>query len=285
MEYGINGYNRIDPEYRKEIKQKYWDIAFGLQEVDSLKPSDYIKELAKKNIDSEMSNKEIEKALYDHYDQSDHYDHRDRECDIVSNRIVELLEMEGFPFRTSSLNAIHRYLFKDIYEDAGEYRTFNISKKEAVLYGDTVKYCNHFMIEETLKYDFENEMQKESLAFVTPDVAVERITNFTSSIWQVHPFSEGNTRTTAVFIERYLNSVGYRVNNDLFKEHSKFFRDALVRSNYAVYPHGIVADKSFLTQFFDNLLTTRQHDLDKLDLRLTKLENMKILPNISELVP
>ena len=285
MEYGKNGYEKIDPEYRKEVKQKYWDIAFGLQAVDSLQPSEYVKELSQKNVNAEMSNAEIEEALYDYYNQSENYNQRDRECDIVSNRIVELLEMDGFPFRPSSLNAIHRYLFKDIYEDAGEYRTFNMSKKEPVLYGDTVKYCNFFMIEETLKYDFENEMSKESLALLNPDAVVERIADLSSAIWQIHPFSEGNTRTTAVFIERYLNSVGYNVNNDLFKEYSKFFRNALVRSNYAAYPYGIMADKSFLIKFFENLLTTKQNDLNKLDLRLDKLKNMKILPNASVMQP
>ena len=61
---------------------------------------------------------------------------------------------------------------------------------------------------------------------------INNITDFSSSIWQIHPFREGNTRTTAIFIEKYLVSLGYNVDNTLFKDKSVYFRNALVRSNY-----------------------------------------------------
>ena len=50
MQYGMNGYERLEPESRKEVKEKYWAIAFGLQEVDALKPSEYVKKVSEKNI-------------------------------------------------------------------------------------------------------------------------------------------------------------------------------------------------------------------------------------------
>ncbi len=41
-------------------------------------------------------------------------------------------------------------------------------------------------------------------------------TKFTSDIWKIHPFCEGNTRATAVFIIKYLKTLGFHVSNDVF---------------------------------------------------------------------
>lgn len=67
-------------------------------------------------------------------------------------------------------------------------------------------------------------------------------------------FGEGNTRTTAVFAIKYLASLGYRVSNNMFKDNSWFFRNALVRANYADYMNGVKRDWSYLEDFFKNLL-------------------------------
>ncbi len=64
------------------------------------------------------------------------------------------------------------------------------------------------------------------------DQIVTHITQFVSGLWQIHPFGEGNTRTTAVFTIQYLRSMGFNVENDLFANHSWYFRNALVRANY-----------------------------------------------------
>ena len=61
---------------------------------------------------------------------------------------------------------------------------------------------------------------------------VEHIVQFVAKLWQIHPFREGNTRTTAVFAILYLRSLGFAVMNDLFANHSWYFRNALVRANY-----------------------------------------------------
>ena len=41
---------------------------------------------------------------------------------------------------------------------------------------------------------------------------INNIVDFSSRIWKIHPFREGNTKTTALFIEKYLVSLGYDVN-------------------------------------------------------------------------
>ena len=74
---------------------------------------------------------------------------------------------------------------------------------------------------------------------------------------------EGNTRTTAVFIEKYLRSLGYKVDNEMFEKHSRYFRDALVRANYANLPKNIAKTDEFLVKFFENLLLGSNHSLNE----------------------
>ena len=272
-------YKKIEYAADRDTKLKYWNIALGLQAVDDLKPSKYLIELAQSNIDGEITNQEIEDLLYSHYknETNEQRLERTKECDVVSNRITELLNNEGLAINPGSLKAIHKYLFKDIYENAGEYRTYNISKEEPVLNNRTVKYANYFQIEDMLEYDFNTE-KKQKYATMNEQGVIRRISEFTSGIWQIHPFMEGNTRTTAIFIERYLNSIGFNVNNELFKENSKYFRNALVRSNYADYQNGIDTSHVFLEKFFENLLFKGENILQSRDLIVKQYfnENLQV---------
>lgn len=73
-------------------------------------------------------------------------------------------------------------------------------------------------------------------------------------IRRIHPFGEGNTRATAVFIIKYIRTFGLKVDNKAFKNHSWFFRNALVRANYNDLQNGIHSTTRFLEMFFSNLL-------------------------------
>lgn len=244
-------------------KQEYWDTGIGLNKVDNLEPSKYLLELSQKNINGELKYDEAEKLLKSYYETQDENDlkvQREKECDLVSLRIALLLEDKSFGFSPITLKNIHKYLFKDIYDFAGNYRECNITKKEDILNGDTVKYVNYQDIESYLEYDFKEEKEFD-YSKLNRDELIKHIAKFTSSIWQVHPFREGNTRTTAVFIEKYLNSMGFDVNNDMFKENSLYFRNSLVRSNYGNIPKGIYPSFDYLIKFFENLLQGKENKL------------------------
>ena len=87
------------------------------------------------------------------------------------------------------------------------------------------------------------------------------MTSKPTSVWQSHPFREGNTRTTEVFVIKYLRSIGFKVDNDLFADNSWYFRNALVRANYRNPSKGIEPNKSFLNWFFRNLILGEHHEL------------------------
>lgn len=91
--------------------------------------------------------------------------------------------------------------------------------------------------------------------------AIKHIAKFTSDIWQIHPFCEGNTRATAVFIIKYLKTFGFDINNDIFARKSWYFRNALVRANYNNLKKGISSTTKYLELFFENLLLGYENEL------------------------
>ena len=254
-------------------KQEYWSAGIGLNKVDNLEPSKYLLELSEKNINGELKYYEVEDLLKKYYETQNQTDikvQQEKECDLVSLRIAQLLEDKSFGFSPITLKNIHKYLFKDIYNFAGNYRDYNISKKEPILNGESVKYVNYQDIESYFDYDFKEEKNFD-YSKLNQNELIQHIAKFTSSIWQVHAFGEGNTRTTAVFIEKYLNNMGFNVNNDMFKEHSQYFRNALIRSNYGDIPKGIYPTFDYLVMFFENLLQGTKHELKNRDLYIKEL--------------
>ena len=155
---------------------------------------------------------------------------------------------------------IHRRLFEDVFDHAGKIRTYNITKKEWVLKGDTVIYASWNSIKDTLDYDFrtEKEFSYEGLSL---NESIKHLVKFASDIWQIHPFAEGNTRATAVFMIKYMKTFGLKVDNDAFKKHSWYFRNALVRANYNDLKNGIHATTKYLEMFFSNLLLGTDYEL------------------------
>lgn len=248
-----------DAEKRKE----YWSTGIGLNQVDGLSPSGYLLELAKKNIEGEVGTEEIKDLLATHYEQNEHSEEH-YECDLVSTRIVELLEQECFTFSPQMLKSIHKYLFKGIFPDeiVGQFRDCNITKSEPILNGNTVNYGNWNMIDDLYTYDFEQE-KGYKYTYPIDSKQIKHLADFVSRIWQVHPFREGNTRTTAVFTELYLRSMGFDVNNEMFKNHSLYFRGALVRSNYRNVKENVDVTYEYLQKFFSNLLANTEYMLDE----------------------
>ncbi len=243
-------------EPNKAEKAKVWKTAIGLQQVDGLKPSEYLIETAKQNIEGHITIDEVKKRIENYYQQHPTKTDEDRteEADKVSARIAEMLSEQTFTFSPAEYLNIHRRLFTGIYKFAGKIRDYNITKKEWVLNGETVLYASADSLRATLEYDFEQE-RKFSYKGLNEQEIIEHIAHFISNLWQIHIFGEGNTRTTAIFLIKYLQKLGFKnVNNDLFADYSWYFRNALVRANYEDLSRGIYRTEKFLIRFLSNLL-------------------------------
>lgn len=274
LDSSINDYIEAEPP-KNYVKQSQWDMAIGLQEVDSLKPSKYLEKLLQENVTGEKTIYEVEKELKEYYkekEKNNDINHNELECDLVSTRIVELLQEDNFELSVDYLKYVHKYLFQDVYEFAGKFRKVDFSKHERILNNDSVAYGDHKLLERSLDYDITLEKNKNYKEMNIVDV-INNITDFSSRIWQIHPFREGNTRTTALFIEKYLVSLGYNVDNTLFKDKSVYFRNALVRSNYFNNYLNIKEDNSFLIKFYENLLLGKNNNLHSKDLIVEELFN------------
>ena len=251
-------------EPAKKEKAYAWATAIGLQQVDGLTPSKYLFETAKRNIDGEISVAEATSIIDSYYEskvnRSSGDDGRTEEADKVSSRIAQILSEKSFNFSPSYLIALHGRLFDGIFKFAGKIRDYDISKKEWVLDGDSVMYGAAFELKAALDYDFEQE-RHFSYKNLTLEEIVKHITFFVSRLWQIHAFGEGNTRTTAVFTIKYLRSLGFDADNELFAENSWYFRNALVRANYNNLQKGIHENSEFLEKFFRNLLLKEHNEL------------------------
>ena len=250
-------------------KAQAWKTAIGLQAVDGLSPSAYLVDLAKKNIEGQMSLQALHTLLEHYYESHPNEQDRTSEADMVSLRISELLLEKAFTFTPNEYLSIHRYLFTDIYPHAGSIRDYNITKKEWVLDGDTVTYGSVSELGATLRYDIEQE-KSFSYANLTMSESIRHLAIFVARLWQIHVFGEGNTRTTAVFFIKYLRTLGFTVTNDMFADHAWYFRNALVRANYQNLKQGVYRTTEYLECFLRNLLLDEDHVLSNRSMHIQR---------------
>ena len=264
-------------------KAGYWQTAIGLQAVDGLKVSGYLQDTARQHIEGNITIDEARELVNQYYITKTAHDANDEdkeEADRVSSNIVKVLSSPTFNFTTGGYQSVHRRVFEGVMKHAGEFRTYDITKKEWVLEGGTVLYLNWEDLRRAIDYDLEQE-RSYSYKGKSHDEMISHLTRFVSGLWQIHAFGEGNTRTTAVFTIQYLRSLGFDVNNDLFAKHSWYFRNALVRANYHNVSKGIDFTPIFLERFFRNLLFGEQWDLRNRYLHIHPTKEWSVQPNLA----
>lgn len=250
-------------EPEKKDRAEAWRVAIGLQAVDGLKTSEYLQETARRNIEGEITIDEARELVKQYYvSKSQHDDDEEdrQEADRVSANIAKIINERAFTFSANGLISIHRNIFSGVFKHAGQLREYDITKNEWVLRGDTVLYGRWQDLRMALEYDIEKENQFDYKGLSMEEV-ITHLSRFVSGIWQTHPFCEGNTRATAVFAIKYLQSIGFKADNRMFEEHSWYFRNALVRANYKNVAKGISQDGHFLELFFRNLLMGENNEL------------------------
>ena len=260
-----------------------WSTAIGLQAVDGLKTSEYLNDLARRNIEGEITIDEVEQLLNSYYENKTTREADDddkQEADKASKNIKRILSVKTCDFSTNGYISLHRRIFEGVMKHAGEIRKYDITKREWVLEGDTVSYLNWEDLRRAVDYDIQQE-RDFSYKGISNDELVAHVAKFVSGLWQIHAFGEGNTRTTGVFTIQYLRSLGFNVENDLFAKHSWYFRNALVRANYKNAIKGIDYSPVFLERFFRNLLLGEQWDLRNRYLHINPPAEWKEQPNLA----
>lgn len=259
-----------------------WSTAIGLQQVDRLETSQFLRETAKRQIEGEITLSEASQLVRQYYvtkSGRETINEDEQEADLVTTNIANILASKTFNFSTNGLISLHRRIFEGVMKHNGELRKYDITKKEWVLQGDTVLYLNWEDLRMALDYDIEQE-KNFSYRGLTADETIEHITKFVAGIWQIHPFAEGNTRTTAVFTIQYLRSLGWNVTNEMFAKYSWYFRNALVRANYHNARKGVEYTPIYLERFFRNLLLEEEWVLKSRYLHVAPPEPWREQPNL-----
>ena len=279
---GFDEYIRQGEPDQKE-KAEAWRVAIGLQAVDGLKTSEYLQETARRNIEGDITIDEARELVKQYYIKKTAHDNDDaekEEADRVSANIVKVLSSPTFDFTTGGYQSVHRRVFEGVMKHAGEFRTYDISKKEWVLEGDSVRYLNWEDLRRAIEYELEQE-RAYTYKGKSQDELINHLTRFVSGLWQIHAFGEGNTRATAVFTIQYLRSLGFDVDNDPFALNSWYFRNALVRANYRNVTKGVDYSPIYLERFFRNLLLGEQWDLKNRYLHIHPTPEWSVQPNLT----
>ena len=264
-------------EYSKEkeptryYKSYAWKTAIGLQQVDGLNTSEYLIKTAEQSIKGDITFDDAHKLISTYYKENKTHTERTEEADKVSVRIAEIISEGSFVFSPVELISIHKRLFEGIYSHAGKIRDYNISKQEWVLDGDTVMYGSAYNLKETLDYDLNLEKNFDYAGLSTEET-IKHIARFISNLWQIHIFGEGNTRTTAVFLIKYLSKLGFNVTNDIFADNSWYFRNALVRANYNNRQKNVTETTYYLELFLRNLLLDENNTLSNREMHIAYKE-------------
>lgn len=159
---------------------------------------------------------------------------RKAEADITNLAMSAIYEQSYEKFNTDTLCDIHRIIFGQIYDWAGEFRTIQMIKYEEVLGGDTVRYAHPKDIKKELNATMKEIGKLKRIGGNDHDI-VFRLVRIIAAMWHTHPFREGNTRTVIVFAVLLAKHLGFEVNHELFKKHSAYVRNALVWGSQGIY--------------------------------------------------
>ncbi len=257
-EYIVHG----EPGQRE--KADAWQTAIGLQDVDGLKVSPYLLDTARQHIEGDITIDEAQERIRTYYQTKSGHDSADEEGDKASANIAGILSEPSFAFSFIGLTSIHRRIFDGVFKFAGKIRDVEISKKEWVLGGDaSVSYQPSYDLKAAIEYDL-NKEKDFNYTNLSAWETIRHLSRFIADLWQIHPFREGNTRTTAVFLIKYLRSMGIPATNDMFKKHSWYFRNALVRASYKGL--NISPTTEYVELFLRNLILGERNELRNRDM-------------------
>ncbi|WP_394885018.1 Fic/DOC family protein [Clostridium butyricum] len=199
------------------------------------------------------------------------------EAAITVSKLLQITDFENGSFNIEKLKAIHKYIFGDIYEWAGEFRKMNIEKSERVLNGLSVKYSDYRNVEKDAEKVIDKLNSVNNWSNLSLDQQAEKLSNFTAELWRVHCFREGNTRTTITFIELFAKSNGIEINKTLLKNNSAYVRDSLVLSSIDEY-----SESQYLTRIIKDTIQPIQGDNIRKKIIDVYIKRFPAIKNISE---
>ena len=158
----------------------------------------------------------------------------DYETTMANLGIIKLLKEYPDLEKVIDIFLIHKLIFENVYEWAGQCRTINIFKEEPILNGLSVEYSDYKKIKQNLS-DIQSRIDNINWDELSKNNMITEIVKVISSIWQVHSFREGNTRVVTLFLYYFLKKRGFKVNREFIGKYAKYFRNSLVLASIGEY--------------------------------------------------
>lgn len=134
------------------------------------------------------------------------------EADIGFGKLINVGITFGTSFDSDYYRNIHRHIFSDIFDWAGEYRTVPVYKEEIVIPGLSLEYTRPDKIGKELDQRIDDLNSVDWTRFKDRRQLSQEFARKLALIWRVHPFRDGNTRTTLAFADMYSRLHGFPFN-------------------------------------------------------------------------
>lgn len=193
----------------------------------------------------------------------------DYENTVVNLSLLKLINEDYNIEHTSDIFDIHRRLFSEVYEWAGKARTIDIEKAEPVLNGLSVQYESASNIKKALDHIHNQYFDKLWSTYGSTSLIYE-LTRYIASIWKIHPFREGNTRTITTYMVFFLKRHGFSLDERLLKSHAAYFRNALVMASLGEY-----SEYQYLEEILDDAIMHKSTSGKKTSTQSNKYEKIK----------
>lgn len=180
----------------------------------------------------------------------------DYETTMVNLGIIRLLKSDIEISKVNDIFLIHKILFENVYEWAGQKRVINIYKTEPILNGLSVTYSDYKKINLDLT-KIQKDLDSIKWEELSKNEMLNKVVKIISSIWQVHSFREGNTRVVTLFLYYFLKTIGFKVNREFIDKHAKYFRNALVLASIGEY-----SEYNYLEEILKDSISFKTFDGD-----------------------
>jgi cell filamentation protein len=172
---------------------------------------------------------------------TDYHELNRAERDITFVKFLDIDTSYKQQFNAQYFKSIHKHIFEDIFDWAGEYRTVPIVKEEVVLPGLSLDYADAKDIDKKLKSCLKT-MNDTNWDAMPLDKKIAEFTNQLTSLWSIHPFRDGNTRTFLSFAYIFAKANGFPFDMELFtKELNRTHDEDGKVINYSVRDRFVLA--------------------------------------------
>ena len=144
----------------------------------------------------------------------DYHELNKAERDIGFIKLSNIEETFSSNFDTPFFQNIHKHIFKDIFSWAGNFRTVPIYKEEVVIPGLSLEYSDYRKIPQELDQCF-SKFNEVDWSILNIDEKSRKFTELLAKLWRIHPFRDGNTRTTMAFASLFAKKHDFPMDFDI----------------------------------------------------------------------